>query len=143
MAPRENLTFVIADDHQIFRNALKAILEENRFAVVGEAADGNQAVQLCESLEPDIVVLDVSMPRLNGIDAARKIKEVHPDTKIILLTIHAETQYIVRSLRAGVSAYITKTKADSSLLEAVYAVCRGETYVRAAGSHRPYDEVQI
>ena len=142
MKSDRRLTFVIADDHLVYRDAVKAIIEENGFEVIGEASDGDEAVRLCQNLEPDMAVLDVSMPRLNGIDAAREIKDARPNTKIVLLTIHAEDQYILSGLHAGAAAYVTKTRAASNLLEAIATVCRGETYVSAARGHPPYHQSQ-
>ncbi len=137
MAGRRDLTIVIADDNCLHRAALKTILKEQGFQVVGEASDGDEAVRLCRNLEPDLAVLDISLPGLTGIDAAREIKKGYPRTGIILLTMHGEAPYILASLRAGAAAYVTKSKAASSLLEAIDAVGRGEIYVRASGSAAP------
>jgi DNA-binding NarL/FixJ family response regulator len=139
MATAQHLRFVIADDHQMYLDAVKAILEENGFRVIGEASDGVEALRLCRDLEPDIAVLDISMPRLNGIDAAREIKRVSPSIKIILLTIHAADQYILESLRAGAAAYVTKSDGTSSLLKAIHAAYSGETYVSPGAGSATWD----
>ena len=136
MASRRNLRFVIADDHPLIREILKAILEVRQFRVVGVASDGREAVRLCRDLEPDMAVLDLSMPQLNGIDVAREIKKDSPGTGIIVLSTHSDGPYILESLRAGVAGYVTKDKAASCLPEAIDAVCRGEIYVRASGIQR-------
>jgi len=132
MAADRDLTFVIADDYPTVRETVKTILEGQRFQVLGEASDGDEAVRLCRDLAPDIAVLDFSMPRLNGLDAARKIRMIHPNTKIIILTIHSGVPYLLESLVVGVSAFVTKSMAATTLLDAIESVCRGEIYVRAA-----------
>ena len=124
---------MIADDHPLIREIVKAILEVRQFRVVGVASDGREAVRLCRDLEPDMAVLDLSMPQLNGIDVAREIKKDSPGTGIIVLSTHSDAPYILESLRAGVTGYVTKDKAASRLPEAIDAVCRGEIYVRASG----------
>jgi DNA-binding NarL/FixJ family response regulator len=135
VSPRD-LRFVIADDHPMIRETVKAILEVKQFQVAGVASDGREAVRLCRVLEPDMAVLDLSMPQLNGIDAAREIKRASPDLRIIVLSTHSDGPYILESLRVGVAGYVTKAKAASHLPEAIDAVCRGEIYVRASGSQR-------
>ncbi len=122
---------VIADDDRMVQAAVQMILQEKAFQVVGEASDGEEAVRLCGDLEPDMFMLVLSMPRLNGIDAAREIKKGYPSTGIILFTVHTECSYILESLRAGVAGYVTKDQATSSLSEAINAVYKGEIYVRA------------
>ncbi len=120
---------LLADDHVILREGLRGILEEEGFVVVGEASDGHQAIQLAQNLAPDVAVLDISMPLLNGIDAAREILKFSPKTKIVLLTMHPEDHLVLASLRAGISGYVLKNKAVSTLVQAIDAVCRGEVYL--------------
>jgi two-component system, NarL family, response regulator NreC len=120
---------VLADDHVIFREGLKGILEEQGFVVVGEASDGHEAIQLTQELAPDVAVLDICMPLLNGIDATREILKLSPKTKIVLLTMHTEDYYVLASLRAGISGYVLKNKSASTLVQAIDAVCRGEVYL--------------
>jgi len=110
---------------------VKAILLQGGHKVIGEASDGNEAVHLCHELGPDVVLLDLSMPRLNGIDASRKIAKDYPGIRIIILSIHAEVHYIRESLQAGAVGYVTKTESASFLLEAIEAVWRKEICVRA------------
>ena len=126
-----NLTFVIADDYPMVRETVKTIIEEKGYQVLGEASDGDEVVRLCRTLEPDIAVLDISMSRLNGIEAAREIKKNCPSTKIVFLTVHPGGPYLLASLVAGVSGYVTKGKSASILLDAIDAVSKGEIYVRA------------
>jgi len=120
---------LLADDHAILRDGLKAILREEGFDVVGEAADGLASIRLCEELEPDIAVLDLSMPVLNGIDAGREILKVSPNTKVVLLSMHTEDRYVLASLRAGISAYVVKSKAASNLVHAIHEVLKGGIFL--------------
>ena len=130
MPSNRNLIFIIANDYPTVRQTIKEILEEKGFQVVGEASDGIEAVRLSQELKPNIVVLDISMPQLNGLDAARAIQMTNPNTKIIILTIHSGRPFLLESRVVGVSGYITKTKAATELLEAIDAVSKGEIYVR-------------
>jgi DNA-binding NarL/FixJ family response regulator len=120
---------IVADDHQLERQSLRALLEGEGFGVVGEAANGQEAVQLAEELHPDVVVMDLAMPVLNGIDATREIQRVSPKTKTILLTMHTEHQYILEGLRNGAKGYVMKTHAANDLVRAIREVARGGTYV--------------
>jgi len=97
--------------------------------VVGEASDGREAMKLCETHHPEVAILDLSMPLLNGVDAAREIIKSNPRTKVVLLTMHTEDHLVLESLRAGVTGYVLKTKAASELLQALRAVCRGEMFL--------------
>ena len=120
---------VLADDHALVRQGLKALLEREGFQVVGEASDGQEAVRLLPSLHPDVAVLDISMPLLNGVDAARELQKASPKTKIILLTRHDEDQYVTESLRAGVKGYVLKSQAATDLVHAIQQVSRGAIYL--------------
>jgi len=120
---------LIADDHEMFRQGLRVLLEEEGFQFVAEASDGREAVRLCEQHHPEAAILDISMPLLNGIFAAREIIKANPRTKVVLLTQHTEDQMVLESLRAGVTGYVLKTRASSELVHALRAVCRGEMYL--------------
>ena len=120
---------LLADDHEIVRQGLRVLLEREGFQVVGEAANGHDAVKLCEANHPEIAILDLSMPLLNGVDAAREIMKYNLRTKVVLLTMHTEDHLILESLRAGVTGYVLKTKAASELVQALRAVCRGEMFL--------------
>jgi DNA-binding NarL/FixJ family response regulator len=120
---------VIADDHEMFRQGLKVLLEEEGFMFVGEASDGREAVRLCEAHHPEVAILDLSMPMLNGVFAAREIIKANPRTKVVLLTQHTEEHVVLEALRAGVRGYVLKTRASSELVDALRAVCRGEMYL--------------
>ena len=120
---------LLADDHPIFLQGMKGLLEREKFDVVGLAVDGRQAVTMAEKLKPDVAILDLAMPLLNGLDAAREIGKVSPGTKKILLTNYTDEQYILDALRAGVNGYLVKTKAADDLLRAIHEVSRGALYL--------------
>ncbi|HEX5057069.1 MAG TPA: response regulator transcription factor [Gammaproteobacteria bacterium] len=125
---------LLADDHLILRQGLRAILERSGMQVVAEAGDGMEAVRLTTELKPTVVVLDLAMPVLNGLDAAREIQRDAPETAIILLTMHTEEQYILAALQAGVKGYVVKTQAAEDLVHAVEQVCSGTLYLSAGVS---------
>jgi DNA-binding NarL/FixJ family response regulator len=120
---------LLADDHQIVRQCVRGFLEREGFDVVAEAADGHEAARLAEQLHPDVAVLDVSMPLLNGADAGRAIHRVSPKTKTVLLTMHTDDQYVTAALRAGVRGYVVKSQASADLAEAIRDVARGKMYL--------------
>ena len=119
----------LADDHVLVRQGLKSLLEREEFRVVAEAADGQEAVTQAVSLNPDIAIMDISMPMLNGIDAARELGRACPKTKVILLTQHEEDQYILEALEAGVKGYVLKSQVASDLVHAIQQVSRGMFYL--------------
>lgn len=123
------LKILLADDHVLVRQGLRAVLEQAGFTVVGEASDGLEAVRLARELRPNAVVLDLAMPRLNGLDAAREIMQVSPRTATILLTLYTEDHHVLSALRAGISAYVVKTQAVDELLHAIKEACRGAVYL--------------
>ena len=126
----ETVRIVLADDHALFRAGLAALLEaESRFEVVGEASTGEEAVDLARSLKPEIVVMDLSMPGTNGLEATRRIAALGLDTRVLVLTVHAEEEYLVPVVEAGASGYLTKTSADTDLIEALKVVARGQVYL--------------
>jgi DNA-binding NarL/FixJ family response regulator len=120
---------LLADDQAMLRDALRAVLNENGFAVIGDASDGHEAIRLAEQLLPDIAVVDSSMPLLNAIDSIREILRISPGTKIVLLTMYTEDRYVLASLRAGFSGFVLKNEAASILVEALDAVCKGQFYL--------------
>jgi DNA-binding NarL/FixJ family response regulator len=128
------IRIVLADDHAMIRQGLKLVLETEGFDVAGEASNGAEAVELCQKVRPDVAVLDISMPLLNGIDAARQILKHQPGAKIILLTAHTHERYAVESLRHGVTGYLLKENAADELVQAVRAVGRGAVYVTSGVS---------
>jgi two-component system response regulator NreC len=123
------LRIILADDHQIFRQGLKALLERDNLEIVGEASDGYEAVRLARDLRPDAAVLDFSMPLLNGMEAAREIPRVSPHTRTVLLTMHTEDHYVLEAIRAGITGYVVKTAAAADLVRAIQEVSRGHMYL--------------
>jgi DNA-binding NarL/FixJ family response regulator len=123
------LKILLADDHAVVREGLRVLLEREGFTFSAEASDGREAIQLCEKHKPDIAVLDLAMPLLNGIDAAREIIKTNSKIKVILLTMHTEDHLVLESLRAGVTGYVLKTRASSELVQAIRAVSKGEMYL--------------
>jgi two-component system response regulator NreC len=130
---------LLADDHQIVRQGLKGILEREGFKVVGDAADGREAIRIAESVQPDVAILDLAMPQLNGLDAAREILRSSPRTKAILLTMHTEDAYVLEALRAGVTGYVLKTQAAGDLVQAIREVIRGAIYLSPGVSRAVVD----
>lgn len=120
---------LLADDHQVVRQGLRALLEREGFKVVAEAADGRDAVRLAQSAHPDVVVLDLAMPSLNGVDAAREILRDSSRVKAVILTMHTEDPYVLEALRAGISGYVLKTQAGDDLVQAIREVVRGSIYL--------------
>lgn len=133
------LQVILADDHPIFRQGLKAILERTGYQVPGEASDGRQAVEITRKLQPDVAVLDLSMPLMNGIGAAREILRGKSKTKIVLLTMHTEDQYVLEALRAGVRGYVLKTRAAEELVQAIRDVSKGLTFLSSGISQAVVD----
>jgi DNA-binding NarL/FixJ family response regulator len=116
----KNARLLIVDDHEIFRRGLRALLEpSSEWQICGEAVDGLDAVEQCKSLKPDIVVLDVSMPRLNGLEAARLIRRENPESKIVIITQHDSPQIRSAALEAGARAFVTKSAVGSELVSAL------------------------
>lgn len=124
-----SLRILLADDHVIVRQGIHNLLTQAGHDVVGEAADGREAVQLARDLHPDIALLDLAMPLLNGIDAAREIRKVSSQTKPIILTMQNEGPYVAEAFRAGVKGYVLKTQGARDLCEAIREVSRGSIYV--------------
>jgi two-component system response regulator NreC len=130
---------VLAEDHVIVRDGLRAILERDGFEIVAEASDGLEAVGHVRELKPDVAVMDLSMPNMNGITAAGEIRKVSEKTRIILLTIHTERQYVIGALRAGVHGFIAKSQAGKDLVQAIRLVMQGRTYLSPSISQTVVD----
>jgi len=123
------IRIVLADDHVLVRQSLKSLLEREGFEVVGEASDGQEVLRQVKSLQPDIAVMDISMPTLNGLNAAREMTRTSPKTKTILLTQHDENQYVCEALESGVKGYVLKSQVASDLLLAIRQVLCGQVYL--------------
>jgi DNA-binding NarL/FixJ family response regulator len=123
------VSVLLADDHPVFRQGLRALLERERFDVIGEASDGLEAIAMAERLQPQIVVIDLAMPALNGIDAAREIVKRAPRAKAILLTMYTEEHHVLEALRAGVKGCVSKSQAAEHLLQAIKDVSGGGVYL--------------
>ncbi|HEX4542399.1 MAG TPA: response regulator transcription factor [Candidatus Acidoferrum sp.] len=130
---------VLADDHVLVRQGLRSLLEREKFQVVAEASDGQELIRMAETVHPDIAVLDISMPTLNGIDAARELARSCPKTKTILLTQHEEEQYIHEALEVGVKGYVLKSQVASDLIHALQQVSRGGIYLSPGVSRAVVD----
>ena len=130
------LRILLADDHTVVRSGLRALLErQNNFEIVGEAQNGRETVSLCASLQPDVVVMDVGMPLLNGIEATKALLKQSPSTGVVILSMHSDESYVMRSLQAGARAYLLKDSAPSDLLSAIEAVSHGKSFFSSAIRH--------
>jgi len=123
---------LLADDHGIVRRGLRSLLEDAGVEVVGEAADGLEALRLCEELRPDMLIVDIGMPKLNGIDVAARAQKTDRPPAVLILSMHADESYILRALAAGARAYLLKDATDEDLLPAVRAVASGRPFFSPA-----------
>ncbi len=124
------IKILIAEDHAIVREGIRMILDaEPEFDVVGEAKDGKQAVELARALSPDVVVMDISMPQMTGIEATQQIRRLCPQSHVLILTMHEEESYVFQLLQMGASGYVLKRAAATDLVEAVRAASRGEAFL--------------
>jgi DNA-binding NarL/FixJ family response regulator len=128
--PSEPIRILLADDHDILRDGLRALFEAvDGVEIVGEARTGREAVEQAERLEPDVILMDISMPELDGVEACRRIRVQCPDCRVLFLTMHEAEEYLLRSVRAGASGYVIKRTASGELLAAVRAVAQGEMFL--------------
>lgn len=131
----KSIRVLLADDHALVRAGIRSLLEQaGHVEVVAEASDGHQAVELVRAHHPDVVLMDVSMPRLNGLEAARRVIEEHPDVRVLMLSVDPSEEYVWQALHAGASGYLLKDAGVAELELAVLAVARGETYLSPAVS---------
>ena len=125
-----NVRIVLADDHTILREGLRALLSADPdFEIIGEAGDGREAVRCVEKLGPDLLLMDLSMPRMSGMDAISEIKRRYPETKIIALTVHKTEEYLLSTLQAGVDGYVLKDATHDELVMAIHNVMAGKRYL--------------
>ena len=129
------IRIVLADDHQLFRKGLRALLEQQAdLTVVAEARDGREAVAAVQSLKPDVLVIDIGMQNLNGIEAARQLRDSHLGTAIVILSMHSDESYVLRALKAGAKGYLLKDSAEDDLIRAIHAVTNGKSFFSPAVS---------
>ncbi len=124
---------LLVDDHAVVRSSLGLLLASHGAVIAGEAADGESAVRLALQLRPDVILMDISLPGMSGIEAARAIIAAWPGAKILALTMHSEDMYLVAFLEAGGSGYVRKEAADRDVIDAIQTILRGETFLDAAG----------
>jgi len=123
-------TILIVDDHQIMREGLGTLLEQEKgFQVVGDASNGREAIDMVEKHHPDVVIMDINMPDMNGTEATRRIKKVFPATRIVALSMHSDKHYVIEMLRAGASGYLLKDCSRSDIVNAVRTVARNKSYL--------------
>ena len=123
------IRILLADDHTIIRSGLRLLLEQQPdFKVVAEANDGREAVQLVSKHHPEVAILDIGMPQLNGIEATRQIVSASPETQVLILSMHSDEGYVLRALKAGARAYILKNSAEADLIRAVRSVAEGKSF---------------
>jgi two-component system response regulator NreC len=128
-APRR-IRILLADDHTVLRSGLRALLAaQGDLEIAGEAADGGEALRLAQTIKPDVVVMDIAMPGVNGIDATARIRRELPSTRVLILSMHDDQGYLRQALRAGASGYVLKKAADTELLAAIRAAARGEVFL--------------
>jgi DNA-binding NarL/FixJ family response regulator len=129
------IRILLADDHAVVRSGLRALLQQqDGLQVVGEASDGREAVALAESLNPDVVVMDLTMPNLNGVEAARQITAKFPQMAVVILSMHSDEAYVLRALKAGARGYLLKEAAEADLISAIRAVQQGKAFFSPAVS---------
>jgi len=137
-----SITVLIADDHDIIRRGLKSILGQRpEYKVIGEAQDGEEALEKAEKLKPGILLLDISMPKISGLDIISQVKRRSPETKIIMISVHKMSAYILKAFKSGVSGYLIKENAAEELLLALGRVCAGKTYLSPTASEFLVDEI--
>ena len=137
----KTLRILLADDHKLVRQGLRKILEERpNWTVVAEAADGREAVCCAERYAPDVAVIDVAMPRLNGVETTREIRRLVPDTRILILSMYADEAYVTQILKAGAAGYMLKDSADVALLQAVNDVSQGKSFLSPAVARLMQDD---
>jgi len=142
MTEAKRIRILLADDHAVLRAGLRALLAaQGDLEVVGEASEGAEAIRLCQALRPDVVVMDIGMPGVSGIDATARIKRDLPGTRVLILSMHDDRGYLRQVLRVGASGYVLKKAADTELLAAIHAAARGEVFLDPTLAKALVDEV--
>ncbi len=139
MYEQKKIRILLADDHPLMRVALGHVLEaRNNLEVVGEAGNGKVAVDLALKLKPDIVIMDITMPEMNGLEATRKIKQENPDIGVLILTVHTDNEHVFNILQAGADGYLTKNASTEEVISAINALAAGESVMSSAISKQVY-----
>jgi len=126
------ITIALADDHPVVRQGLRALLDaEPQFSIIGEATDGIEAIRLADQIHPDVFIVDMAMPTLNGIEVARQVTQRTPQTRILILSMHSAEAYVAQSLKAGALGYVLKQASSADLIAAIHAVHAGRRYLSA------------
>ncbi|MBU3665523.1 MAG: response regulator transcription factor, partial [Chthoniobacterales bacterium] len=136
-------TVLIADDHEIVRAGVRNLIEAGGYSCCGEASTGREAVKMAEQLQPDVAILDVTMPELNGIEAAKQVLKLCPDTKVLVFTVHDAEQVVVEIFRTGAHGYILKSDAGRQLLDAVRCVLQGKHYFSSQISEVIFESLRM
>jgi two-component system response regulator NreC len=125
-----DIRILLVDDHAVIRSALKMLLESQpNIEIVGEASNGNEAIQLAGVTQPDVVIMDITLPDISGIEATLRLKKLHPEVAVVALTIHEDEQYFFEMLKAGASGYVPKRAAPEDLVSAIWAAYEGDIYL--------------
>jgi DNA-binding NarL/FixJ family response regulator len=132
----DQIRILLADDHNVLRDGLRLLIErQSDFTVVGEAGDGRETVQFVEEHRPDVVVMDIAMPNMNGIEATRRIVENHPRVGVVILSMHYDESYVLRALKAGARAYLLKNSLKADLIAAIRSAAQGRSFFSPKVSH--------
>jgi len=135
------IRILLADDHTVLRQSLAVLIEkESDLKVIGQAADGTQVVDFVDKTQPDLVLMDIAMPNLNGIEAASRIKKKYPEVKVLVLSMHSDERYMIQAFRAGATGYILKDASKEELFNAIRAVSQGDSYLSPRISKKLIDD---
>lgn len=141
--PKNKPTVLIADDHEIVRAGVRNLIESGGYSCCGEASDGREAVKMAERLQPDVAILDVTMPELNGIEASKQVLKLCPETKVLVFSVHDAEQVVVEIFRSGAHGYVLKSDAGRQLLDAVNCVLGGRHYFSSQISEVIFDSMRV